>query len=40
VVLVEAVPKSPSGKILRKDLRARAKLEEEQRTKANRKAKL
>ncbi|WVQ85014.1 hypothetical protein IAT38_007178 [Cryptococcus sp. DSM 104549] len=40
VVLVEAIPKSPSGKILRKDLRAMAVKEEEERVKGGRSAKL
>lgn len=40
VLLMEAIPKSPSGKILRKDLRAMAKKEEEDPVKAGRQAKL
>ena len=41
VAVVEAIPKSPSGKILRKDLRARAQDEfENERAKRNGKAKL
>ncbi|WWD18660.1 hypothetical protein CI109_103113 [Kwoniella shandongensis] len=41
VILIEAIPKSPSGKILRKDLRVLAKKEEEQdEVKKGRKAKL
>ncbi|WVR06523.1 hypothetical protein IAU60_003554 [Kwoniella sp. DSM 27419] len=40
VVLIDAVPKSPSGKILRKDLRARAVQEEEAKVQGGRGAKL
>ena len=40
VVLVESVPKSPSGKILRKELRAAVKKEEEEAVKHGRQAKL
>lgn len=40
VVLIEAIPKSPSGKILRKDLRAKAKVEMEEKVKSGREAKL
>lgn len=40
VVLIEAIPKSPSGKILRKDLRAMTKKEIEDKVKTGRAAKL
>lgn len=40
VVLIEAIPKSPSGKILRKDLRAMTKKEIEDKVKSGREAKL
>ncbi|WVQ73380.1 hypothetical protein IAR50_002951 [Cryptococcus sp. DSM 104548] len=40
VILIDAIPKSPSGKILRKDLRVLAAKEEEQQVVAGRKAKL
>lgn len=40
VVLIEAIPKSPSGKILRKDLRAMTKKEIEEKVKSGREAKL
>ena len=40
VVLIEAIPKSPSGKILRKDLRAMTKKEIEEKIKQGREAKL
>jgi acyl-coenzyme A synthetase/AMP-(fatty) acid ligase len=40
VVLIDVIPKSPSGKILRKDLRAMVKKEEEDGVKASRQAKL
>ncbi|ODO00213.1 hypothetical protein I350_06839 [Cryptococcus amylolentus CBS 6273] len=40
VILIDAIPKSPSGKILRKDLRVLAAKEEEQEVVAGRKAKL
>jgi acyl-coenzyme A synthetase/AMP-(fatty) acid ligase len=40
VVLIEAIPKSPSGKILRKDLRAMTKKEIEDKVKDGREAKL
>ena len=40
VVLIDAIPKSPSGKILRKDLRAMTKKEIEENVKAGREAKL
>ena len=40
VVLIEAIPKSPSGKILRKDLRAMTKKEIEDKIKSGREAKL
>ncbi|OCF72733.1 AMP-binding protein [Kwoniella mangroviensis CBS 8886] len=40
VILVDIIPKSPSGKILRKDLRARAVKEEEDKVKEGRVAKL
>jgi len=39
VVLIEAIPKSPSGKILRKDLRAMTKKEIEDKVKSGREAK-
>jgi acyl-coenzyme A synthetase/AMP-(fatty) acid ligase len=40
VVLIEAIPKSPSGKILRKDLRAMTKKEIEEKVKSGREARL
>ena len=40
VVLIRAIPKSPSGKILRKELRALAKTEREDAVKSTRPAKL
>jgi acyl-coenzyme A synthetase/AMP-(fatty) acid ligase len=40
VCLIKAVPKSPSGKILRKDLRAMAKKEQEDAVKSTRQARL
>lgn len=40
VLLIEAIPKSPSGKILRKDLRLLSIKEQEEGVKATRGAKL
>jgi acyl-coenzyme A synthetase/AMP-(fatty) acid ligase len=40
IVLIRAIPKSPSGKILRKELRALAKTEREDAVKSTRPAKL
>lgn len=40
VILIEAIPKSPSGKILRKDLRLLSIKEQEEHMKATRGAKL
>ena len=40
VILIEAIPNSPSGKILRKDLRAMTKKEIEEKVKSGREGKL